>query len=54
MRGVPFGSGISVQLHSLLGVTASSEILVPSVQLESEKHILISRNEKVSKGGGCI
>ena len=54
MRDVPFGSGISVQLHTLLGATASSEVFVPSVQLEREKHIPINRSEKVSKGDGCI
>ena len=54
VRGVPFGSGISVQLDPLLGMTAVSEVLVPSVQLEREKHIPINRSEKVSKGDGRI
>ena len=54
VRGVLFGSGISVQLHPLLRVIAVSEVLVPSVQLEREKHTLISRSEKVSKGDGRI
>ena len=54
MRSMLFGSGISVQLDPLLGMTAVSEILVPSVQLERETHIPINRNKKVRKGDGRI